>query len=406
MLLQLTQNSIPAGSGRTLSPLPSLQICISAANAIADIANTQSTVYRLRQCSPWFTYYIFTAAVIHVYVASTRKSVRPHLVGRAKVSLAKCMLSLKEMELPWTSAVRSWEVLLGLVDLRDVSMSELTEMGKSLKSTVAVADSERPYRHRDLASRGMSSPPLREVGYGRSSGREDVLHRRNSLSTKEIMDLLRLSRSLQTCQSRPDDKFDCYTPHSGFIKDAVTASYRHQSIHRIYGNTFDFSELGPSQVHMGMERTSRLTPTIGSAAVDGFFEGLNQHSDVFAPQGYHIHNPNLGSLEMPALHELFEPLGGAGENDIKNQDPSGLNSNEHITRADLHLPLPQHYRSQPPFGLEINDDIRHGPLPSLRHLDTGLLSLDNSQLYIPTPPTINDLSRYKADLAAYPTRPS
>ncbi|GAA5834644.1 hypothetical protein JCM9279_007070 [Rhodotorula babjevae] len=124
-LILLHRPFIP-GQNSSASPgsFPSHSICTTSANAIANIITTWSKTFTLRQCPPFLTYPIFSAAIICVYNASFDEA----LARPAKVHLLQCMNALKEMELIWGSAIRQWELLHGLVDLRDADLrAELDE---------------------------------------------------------------------------------------------------------------------------------------------------------------------------------------------------------------------------------------------------------------------------------------
>lgn len=82
------------------------------------IVTLYSKTYTLRQSIPFLTYYIFSAAIMHVYNSTYDESLAP----TAKIHLVKCMRALQEMHITWASASRQCELLLGIVDLRDVPM--------------------------------------------------------------------------------------------------------------------------------------------------------------------------------------------------------------------------------------------------------------------------------------------
>ncbi|GAA6023010.1 hypothetical protein JCM10207_002039 [Rhodosporidiobolus poonsookiae] len=119
-LILLHRPFIP-GQNSNASPgnFPSHSICTTAANAIANIITTWRKTFTLRQCPPFLTYPIFSAAIICVYNASFDEA----LARPAKIHLLQCMNALKEMELIWGSAIRAWELLHGLVDLRDADLN-------------------------------------------------------------------------------------------------------------------------------------------------------------------------------------------------------------------------------------------------------------------------------------------
>ncbi|GAA5982372.1 hypothetical protein JCM11641_006960 [Rhodosporidiobolus odoratus] len=118
-LILLHRPFIPGqNSTASLGNFPSHAICTTASNAIANIITTWRKTFTLRQCPPFLTYPIFSAAIICVYNASFDEA----LARPAKLHLVECMNALKEMELIWGSAIRAWDLLHGLVDLRDAEL--------------------------------------------------------------------------------------------------------------------------------------------------------------------------------------------------------------------------------------------------------------------------------------------
>ncbi|KAA1086544.1 hypothetical protein PGT21_002767 [Puccinia graminis f. sp. tritici] len=117
------------GNNPTDSPPahPSHSICTTAANAITNIAQAYHEAFGLRKAPAFLVYYIFTAAILHVNNARLEAG----LALAAKSNLLKCMNSLKEMAPTWTGAVRAWELLSGLVDLRDVDFLEYKQQPSS-----------------------------------------------------------------------------------------------------------------------------------------------------------------------------------------------------------------------------------------------------------------------------------
>ncbi|KAM0788534.1 hypothetical protein ACM66B_001662 [Microbotryomycetes sp. NB124-2] len=143
-LILLHRPFIP-GQNSKVAPgrsFPSHSICTTSATAIANIVTIFRKTYTLRQCPPFLTYPIFSAAVICVYNASFDDA----LARPAKVHLAQCMTALKEMELIWGSAIRQWELLHGLVDLKDAELNAELERGlhteDSLRGTKRPADAD------------------------------------------------------------------------------------------------------------------------------------------------------------------------------------------------------------------------------------------------------------------------
>ncbi|KAG0144126.1 hypothetical protein CROQUDRAFT_47765 [Cronartium quercuum f. sp. fusiforme G11] len=107
------------GSGKG-APYPSHSICTTSANAITNIAKVYADAFGLKQAPAFMVYYVFTAAILHVYNSTFEAGT----AVTAKRGLLRCMNSLKEMALTWPGAVRAYDLLVGLVDLRDVSLDE------------------------------------------------------------------------------------------------------------------------------------------------------------------------------------------------------------------------------------------------------------------------------------------
>ncbi|GAA5858288.1 hypothetical protein JCM1840_001131 [Sporobolomyces johnsonii] len=141
-LILLHRPFIP-GQNSAASPgnFPSHSICTTSANAIANIITTWRKTFTLRQCPPFVTYPIFSAAIICVYNASFDEA----LARPAKLHLLQCLNALKEMELIWGSAIRAWELLHGLVDLRDAELSaELDGLNAAHAAEEATRGTKRP----------------------------------------------------------------------------------------------------------------------------------------------------------------------------------------------------------------------------------------------------------------------
>ncbi|GAA5936055.1 uncharacterized protein JCM15063_002694 [Sporobolomyces koalae] len=119
-LILLHRPFIP-GQNSSQSPgsFPSHSICTTSANAIATIVTAWRKTFTLRQCPPFVTYPVFSAAIICVYNASFDEA----LARPAKLHLLQLMNALKDMEMQWGSAIRAFELLHGLVDLRDAELN-------------------------------------------------------------------------------------------------------------------------------------------------------------------------------------------------------------------------------------------------------------------------------------------
>jgi len=139
-------------SGDAPPPHPSHSICTTAANAITHIAQTYHEAFGLRHAPAFLVYYIFTAAILHVNNANSE----PGLALTAKSNLLKCMKCLKEMAPTWTGAVRAWELLSGLVDLRDVEFLENQQQESIHQRTFKVGDIQLQKANPD--DRGLKRP--------------------------------------------------------------------------------------------------------------------------------------------------------------------------------------------------------------------------------------------------------
>ncbi|GAA6042703.1 hypothetical protein JCM8097_003755 [Rhodosporidiobolus ruineniae] len=168
-LILLHRPFIPGqNSTASLGNFPSHSICTTSANAIANIITTWRKTFTLRQCPPFLTYPIFSAAIICVYNASFDEA----LARPAKVHLLECMNALKEMELIWGSAIRAWDLLHGLVDLRDADLnadlSRMQSEDRGTKRPTMEVDEPTPaafsalpptsFHHRQASGKGQSRP--------------------------------------------------------------------------------------------------------------------------------------------------------------------------------------------------------------------------------------------------------
>ncbi|KAG0168074.1 hypothetical protein DFQ30_005320 [Apophysomyces sp. BC1015] len=99
--------------------LPSFKICISAANSILDIVNIMLGEDHLKYVFAYTVYYVFTAGIIFIKLAS---SLDAEQAFDAKVNVNKIMRALDEIEVTWTNAARSCNILGELAGLRDINL--------------------------------------------------------------------------------------------------------------------------------------------------------------------------------------------------------------------------------------------------------------------------------------------
>ncbi|ORY73251.1 fungal-specific transcription factor domain-domain-containing protein [Leucosporidium creatinivorum] len=163
---------------------PSHSICTTSANAIANIVTIFRKTFTLRQCPPFLTYPIFSAAVICVYNASFDDA----LAQPAKIHLAQCMNALKEMELIWGSAIRQWELLHGLVDLRDAELSAELHQGMQQEEEDVMRGLKRPAEPEANSSTFTGLPPTnfhaRPLGRATAAGGAKPRRRSSSASNR------------------------------------------------------------------------------------------------------------------------------------------------------------------------------------------------------------------------------
>lgn len=98
----------------------SYNICASAANSILDIVDIMLNENHLKYVSNFTVYYIFTAGII--FLKSAASSEDGHKSLDAKVKINKIMRALDEIELTWTTAARSGNILGELAGLRDINL--------------------------------------------------------------------------------------------------------------------------------------------------------------------------------------------------------------------------------------------------------------------------------------------
>lgn len=82
----------------------------SAAVAISNLAAFYTNHHDIRSCSPFFTYYLLSAAIIHI---SRRKNC-PIIFNAA--ALEYCEVALEGMSKTWSSAARTLEIIRGIAD--------------------------------------------------------------------------------------------------------------------------------------------------------------------------------------------------------------------------------------------------------------------------------------------------
>ncbi|KAF8297787.1 hypothetical protein DL93DRAFT_759921 [Clavulina sp. PMI_390] len=121
----------------TLHAQKAYTVCEGAANRIISIAVAYAERFAVNRCPAFFTYYIFTASIMHV----TRLLDDPQDV-QASGYLAQAMKILDAMSIVWPSAFRAYELLDGaqhnIQEQRDTIITQ--SQGQTLGSTKRPAD--------------------------------------------------------------------------------------------------------------------------------------------------------------------------------------------------------------------------------------------------------------------------
>ncbi|KAG8952702.1 hypothetical protein FRC00_006637, partial [Tulasnella sp. 408] len=95
--------------------------CQNAANQITNIASAFADAFCIRRAPAIFTYYIFTASIMHV----TSLLENPVDI-QASLGLQKTMAILKNLSVVWPSAKRAWDLLDGVkIDVRRAELALL-----------------------------------------------------------------------------------------------------------------------------------------------------------------------------------------------------------------------------------------------------------------------------------------
>ncbi|KAI8370385.1 fungal-specific transcription factor domain-containing protein [Radiomyces spectabilis] len=120
-IILLHRPFIPGPAHTTVSPisLPSYQLCLSAAESILDIVNIMLGENHLKYVLNYAVYYVFTAGIIFIKTAASSDAEKAF---DAKVNINKIMHALDEIEVTWTTAARSCNILGELAGLRDINL--------------------------------------------------------------------------------------------------------------------------------------------------------------------------------------------------------------------------------------------------------------------------------------------
>jgi hypothetical protein len=119
-VILLHRSFIPGPTQTHLSSsLPSYKICELAACSILDIAVNMLRENHLRNAYNFAVYFIFTAGIIFIKLASSDD---PRRTFDAKILINRAMRALDELEMTWLNAARGCNILGELAGLRDINL--------------------------------------------------------------------------------------------------------------------------------------------------------------------------------------------------------------------------------------------------------------------------------------------
>ncbi|KDE03870.1 hypothetical protein MVLG_05692 [Microbotryum lychnidis-dioicae p1A1 Lamole] len=296
-LILLHRPFIP-GQNSEVSPgnFPSHSICSTSAIAIANIIQVFRKTFTLRQCPPFLTYPLFSAAIIFVYNASFDEA----LARPAKMYLAQCMDALKEMELIWGSAIRQWELLYGLVDLSEVDLSADLSMMQD-EAEAALRGTKRPAQPDSgtatptrFIARPMGRTPATAAAMVPKPRRKSSSASRGSRTTSSGAPL---ASSPSIPETAPQTiAFDVLHPSATNATPSTTDAMMTQDMHGLFDH-----------LHAGVASTQPSTtvqtssPTLPAEPTTG--QTLQQHATMHTGQQHHhqtydIMSPSGQMLDM------------------------------------------------------------------------------------------------------------
>ncbi|KAG9046224.1 hypothetical protein FS837_004856 [Tulasnella sp. UAMH 9824] len=285
--------------------------CQNAANQITNIASAFADAFCIRRAPAIFTYYIFTASIMHV----TSLLENPVDI-QASLGLQKTMAILKNLSVVWPSAKRAWDLLDGVkIDVRRAELALLQNA---------------PERKKRLA--GETEAP-HQAPVGSSS-------RRTSPSGQPSSGVL--SRASPGGPSHPDPTLNQYALPP--IQRSATALS--SSVHA------DYSQRSPPRPTQGYNSPSFSNP---SAMVQSSFDAPVQSYETWNSQpSQHSARQSLGQSPTHAVPSSYQhaPV----------SDPQYPYASSHVTLPPLSSytqgiagttipsqssPFPDHFASSP-----------------------------------------------------------
>lgn len=145
-LILLHRSFIPGPKQLPIS-LPCFKICEEAATSIMDIVNIMLGENHLRYVYNFSVYYVFTAGIIFVKLASSSKE--PNVAFDAKLNINRIINALDNIEKTWMNASRCCNILGELAGLRDIKLEVDKYVPKPIQKpspppSIAVPNSPEP----------------------------------------------------------------------------------------------------------------------------------------------------------------------------------------------------------------------------------------------------------------------
>lgn len=318
---------------------------LTRGSARCSIVTLYSKTYGLRQAIPFLTYYVFSAGIMHVY----NSTYDPSLAPTAKAHLHKCMRALQEMEITWPSASRQRELLLGLVDLRDVDIDIETTMSSATDQQGR--GRKREAEHQDIDSRpgsGAATPAAiseayRRVGRGgaivppfassalgqtNAQGQQQNQPRRTASISAASSRRRHNSVTAATLRQNPGSGTGAGTLPP--VMDSRSSSAQQQQQQQLSASSShfpstDFTFISPAAQPVNLPGTGIPAPSPALTSTSGFdFSGMSPGNAFASSSGFSIppvsQQGQLTSSDGAHIHNI---LGLSGAMNIPYSPPDG-----------------------------------------------------------------------------------
>ncbi|KAG8948397.1 hypothetical protein FRC04_009767 [Tulasnella sp. 424] len=315
--------------------------CQNAANQITNIASAFADAFCIRRAPAIFTYYIFTASIMHV----TSLLENPVDV-QASLGLQKTMTILKELSVVWPSARRAWDLLDGVkIDVRRAELALLQNAPERKKRSAI--DNEAP-RHTPVDSSSRRTSPSGQVSsavFNRASPGGPP-HPDSTLSQFSLPPIQRSTAPLSSANSDYQQRSPTHNTQNYSSPSFSDPSAMVQSSYDAPVQTYEGWSSQPS--HDGARQSLAQSPTsqLSSHAAPSSY----QHAPVSQPQysyaSSHVTLPPLSSYTqsiagtalpshaspfqdhfspspVPTDSQRFPQTGGGYWSGYQNNDPFG-----------------------------------------------------------------------------------